>query len=126
MKRPERAIQRAILTLLWRTYPQAFAMHIPLGGYRNKIEAYNLKLDGCLAGCPDLIVIRPNGRVGWIEVKADTAVSKVQAALHAKMLPMGHTVHVIDDVLSLMPIIEQWKREDAATRIPMPGRPIHL
>lgn len=112
MKRPEQAIQRACLTLLFRTYPAAFTAHIPNGGWRSKIEAYNLKLSGQLAGMPDLIVVRPNGRVGWIEVKADTAVSKVQAALHAKMLPMGHTVHVVSDIDALLPIIEGWKRED--------------
>lgn len=126
MNRPERQIQRAILTLLWRSYPQAFAMHIPLGGYRNKIEAYNLKLDGALAGSPDLLVVRPNGRVSWIEVKADTKVSKVQAELHAKMLPMGHMVHVIDDVMALLPIIEGWKREDATPPLPTASGAVHL
>lgn len=113
MVRKEQAIQRAILTLLFRTYPAAFTAHIPNGGWRSKIEAYNLKLSGQLAGMPDLIVIRPHGRVGWIEVKAGTGVSKVQAALHAKMLPMGHTVHVVDDLDHMGLIIEEWKKEDA-------------
>lgn len=96
-------------------------MHIPLGGHRNKIEAYNLKLDGALAGTPDLLIIRPHGRVGWIEVKAGTKVSKVQAELHAKMRPMGHTVHVVDDLDHMLLIIHQWKIEDGTqTKNPIP------
>lgn len=49
-----------------------FLIHIPNGGSRNKIEAFNLKLSGVRKGVPDLLLALPkNGYSGlWIELKA--------------------------------------------------------
>ena len=112
MNKPEQALQRAILTLLWRQYPAGFVFHVPNGGKRGRIEAYNLKLNGVKAGVPDLCVIRPGGRVGWIEVKAGTGVSEAQEKLHAEWRLKGHEVHVVESLDALGVIIEQWKKED--------------
>lgn len=33
-----------------------FCIHVPNGGFRNKIEAFNLKRQGVLSGCPDILI----------------------------------------------------------------------
>ena len=45
--------------------------HIPNGGTRNKLEANKLKAMGVRKGFPDLIVILPNGKIFFIEMKDD-------------------------------------------------------
>lgn len=110
----ERNIQRIILAALARDYPQGISYHCPNGGQRNAREGAELRKDGVLAGIPDLGVIRPNGRIGWLEVKTDIGVlSNVQANLHTKMLPLGHHVYIIRSLNDIFLIIESWKLEDS-------------
>lgn len=55
-------------------YPLLSLMyHIPNGGSRNKIEAYNLKLQGVKAGVPDVFLPVPCGKYHglYIEMKYD-------------------------------------------------------
>ncbi len=55
-------------------YPELKMLHhIPNGGYRNQIEAANLKLQGVKAGVPDLVLpVARGGYFGlYIEMKAD-------------------------------------------------------
>lgn len=113
MKHPERVLQRALLTQIFRGYKVAIAFHCPNGGNRNKHEAYNLKLDGVLAGVSDLIIVRPHERVGWIEVKdLGKKPSSVQVEFAERLGILGHKVHLVDSIEQIIPIIEQWKKED--------------
>ncbi len=55
-------------------YPDlAFLHHIPNGGSRNKIEAFNLKKQGVKAGVPDVCLPVPSGEYHglYIEMKYD-------------------------------------------------------
>ena len=55
-------------------YPELRMLHhVPNGGYRNQIEARNLKLQGVKAGVPDLVLpVARGGYFGlYIELKAD-------------------------------------------------------
>lgn len=67
--------------------------HIPNGGFRNAVEAGNLKVQGVLAGIPDLMIVLPFGEIIWIEMKAkDGSRSKSQQDLHAHFNDLGHEV----------------------------------
>ena len=70
-KRPEDAIQRAIVQMLRvsRTRGVIF-FAIPNGGLRAHIESKIMKGLGTLKGVPDLCVVAPGGRAHFIEVKA--------------------------------------------------------
>jgi hypothetical protein len=52
--------------------PRGMIFSIPNGGTRNKLEAITMKATGLLAGASDLIVILPNGKLMFIELKTDT------------------------------------------------------
>lgn len=67
--------------------------HIPNGGSRDAREASNLKIQGVLAGVPDLEVVCPGGRTFRIEMKAKTGtVSTAQSTLHEHFGLLGHNV----------------------------------
>ncbi len=61
-----REAQEQAVVISWckmqeKKYPPLKLIYaIPNGGYRNKIEAYNLKLQGVKAGVPDLFLSCPN------------------------------------------------------------------
>ena len=87
-----------------------------------------MKADGLLVGAPDLFVIRPLGRMGWIEVKAEKGIlSNEQRLLHSVMLDNSHVVHIVRSLEQLLPIIEGWKLEDEdALPPPRKSHPITL
>ena len=66
-----------------RPHTRGFILHIPNGGYRNKIEAAKLKQMGVLPGFPDYQLILPGGRIVLLEAKTKTgSLSKAQKELH--------------------------------------------
>ena len=52
--------------------PRGIIFSIPNGGSRNKVEAMTLKATGLLAGASDTILILPNGKLIFCEVKTET------------------------------------------------------
>lgn len=112
----ERNRQRIVLAALARDYPIGITGAIPNGMHSSKWEGAKAKLDGLLVGACDLFIIRPMGKIGWIEMKDDTGkLSSAQITLHARMRLMGHEVYVVRTLEDLWPIIELWKLEDANT-----------
>lgn len=123
MQHPEDELQKKILTKLFREYPQGVTFHVPNGGLRGKREGQRLKLLGVLAGVNDLVVVRPNARVGWIEVKdKGKKTSDVQDKFHARILALGHISYVVDEIEQLTPIIKRWLAEDDITFKALPTR----
>ena len=50
------------------------------------------------AGVPDRLVLLPNGRMGFVEVKApDKQPRPLQAASHRKLRALGFKVYVLND-----------------------------
>jgi VRR-NUC domain len=92
----EQARLVAALRRRWNLLPDEMrpvVAHIPNGGSRDAREASNLKIQGVLAGIPDLIIVLPCGESAWIEMKAkDGRVSKGQADLHTHFHALGHDV----------------------------------
>lgn len=72
-----REAQEQALVISWakmqeKKYPALQNLfHIPNGGHRNKLEAYNLKLQGVKAGVPDLMLAYPSKEYSglFIEMK---------------------------------------------------------
>ena len=50
----ENKLQESAINYL--RYSGYFAIHVPNGGSRNEIEAMNLKKQGVMAGCPDIVI----------------------------------------------------------------------
>ena len=92
----EQARLVAALRRCWNLLPdehRPVIAHIPNGGSRDAREAANLKVQGVLAGIPDLIIILPCGESCWIEMKAkDGRVSLSQTNLHIHFNALGHEV----------------------------------
>ena len=73
--------------------PIVFA--VPNGGSRDAREGANLKVQGVLAGVPDLIILFPMGITCLIEMKArDGGLSKSQKELHPLIGALCHTLIV--------------------------------
>jgi hypothetical protein len=101
MRRAEQAIQRAVFEhLAWRARPNAFAFHVPNGGWRSPIEAAIMKGLGVRPGVPDVFA----GRAHALELKAPGAkLSPAQAEAHAALKAAGAAVAVVyglDDALA--------------------------
>lgn len=92
----EQARLVAALRRCWKDLPddkRPVIAHIPMGGSRDAREASNLKIQGALAGIPDLILVLPSGETAWIEMKAkDGRVSLTQNTLHHHFTMLGHEV----------------------------------
>lgn len=103
MRRPEQALQRAVIEYLDAVLPaDAWAFHVPNGGARTKAEGGILKAMGVRAGIPDLCIVW-QGRAYWIELKAGRGkASDAQDAAHARLQQCGcwpvATCRSIDDV----------------------------
>lgn len=111
MKRPEQALQIAVMTYLRTACPNALAFSIPNGGYRRPIEACIMKATGTLAGVPDILILWEPGRCGFIELKAPGAANRLSVAqksfqIRAKILGVPNRVATsLDDVRA---IVRDW------------------
>lgn len=71
MNRPEQALQVSVAAFLDRAIPDLFWFHVPnSSGNRGARLGGILKAMGVKAGVPDIIVLLPNARVGFLELKA--------------------------------------------------------
>lgn len=77
------------MTVLERNLERHFRLEIKARG------GWAIKFTG-VAGLPDRLVILPGGRIEFVELKTDTGrLSKIQKAVHRKLLRLGVTVTVL-------------------------------
>lgn len=82
---------------------QPMVIHIPMGGSRDQKEACNLRTAGATAGTPDLTIIMPDGKIIWVEMKAESGViSGSQLVFHRRLVLLGHTVLVAYSVFDAL------------------------
>jgi hypothetical protein len=102
----ERQVQRQILDMMGRCFPECFVTHIPNGAHlagndqaRFK-QVGALKGDGMKVGMPDLLVLWPVERGAFIEVKRPKGgkLSDNQFEVHAKLLSLGWRVATVKSV----------------------------
>lgn len=106
----EQARLVAALRRHWSNIPnmahRPIVYHVPNGGQRDPREAANLKVQGALAGVPDLEIVLPLGRSLKVEMKAsDGRLSKSQVELHDHLSALGH------------PVITAYSAEDALDKL---------
>jgi hypothetical protein len=71
----------------------------PNGGTRNIIEAKKLKETGLMAGVADLIVLFPNGKLMFVELKTDTGKqSEKQIDFENRVKNLGFEYHLIRSI----------------------------
>jgi hypothetical protein len=83
--------QRELVSWFRKTYPGVLIFAVPNGGYRGKAAAGRIKLEGGVAGIPDLCVPAWNL---WVEMKRAKSgrLSAEQKEVIAYLEQIGHTV----------------------------------
>ena len=101
----ESKIQQQIVEYFNNTYclkhhnPRGLIFSIPNGGTRKKLEAITLKATGLLAGVSDLIVILPNGKLIFVEIKTDTGkMSEKQIEFKQRVEELGYEYWLIRNI----------------------------
>lgn len=76
----EQQIQKEIFQYFQNKYclknqnPKCSIFAVPNGGSRNMLEAINLKATGVVAGVADLIILMPNAKTIFVEVKTEKGI----------------------------------------------------
>lgn len=85
--------QREFVAWFRRTFPGVRIHSIPNGGYRGKVTALRLKLEGLSPGVPDLFI---PARLTWVEMKriAGGSLSRDQVDWKQYLESCGHRVIV--------------------------------
>jgi hypothetical protein len=93
-----------------------------LGGF---VLPLKLNLQGN-RGWPDRLIILPNGRVCWVELKRPGGVvAKLQCARHRALKEMGHAVGVFDNALEAAYFVAYaWRSAVGSTRLPKGRRAV--
>jgi hypothetical protein len=83
-----------IATIEWLWSRGFFAFHVPNGIKVSIAKAMRLKAMGLLSGIPDIIIVMPEEKVLWLEMKKQKGgvVSPNQQAIHHILTAMGHKV----------------------------------
>jgi len=92
----EDKIQQQIFLYFSQNYPTGLIFAVPNGGSRNIIEAKRLKNTGVLAGVSDLILIMPNSKILFVEVKMPKGKqSEKQIKFQRKITNLKHTYAIV-------------------------------
>lgn len=95
----EDEVQAAIVQALRIAFPKCIVAHFANGEKRDFGTAMKLKGMGVVAGMPDLIVVLPEGKVAWIEVKTTGGrLSAAQSDVIRVMTDLGHPVCVAREI----------------------------
>jgi hypothetical protein len=123
----EAQIQKAIVDYLRAVLPHAIVSAIPNGSQRTASGRPANAVAGLLPGMPDLMVLLPQGRVIFFEVKAAKGrVSDNQLNIHMQMQPLDHVVAVvrsIDETRNALKIwgIETKEKQNGSAEILLDG-----
>ena len=86
--------QEAFINWFRLNYKDCFIFSVPNGGSRNLIEAAKMKKTGLVAGVPDLIILTPDGKTIFLEMKKQKGgrLYKVQKQIIPKIQSLGFEV----------------------------------
>lgn len=109
MKRPEQILQQQIARFLDTAYPALLWFHCPNGGARTKVEAAILKTMGVKAGVPDIIMVLPDGRAAFVELKAGRGtLTEAQMAFKARSQALGCAWAEVRSLDEMIGLAERW------------------
>lgn len=100
--------QMDLLRWFRRSFPGVLIYAIPNGGKRGAREAQKLKLEGVVAGIPDLSI--PEWGPLWVEMKRQKTgrLSKVQKEIHQELNGIDQTVLVSKGSAEAQIMILEW------------------
>lgn len=76
--------------------PRGLIFSVPNGGTRNIREAMTMKATGLLSGVSDLIVVLPNGKLLFVELKLQKGrQSETQKDFEIRVCNLGFEYHII-------------------------------
>jgi hypothetical protein len=95
MKHQESTLQTSCVKWFRLQYPNLVIYAVPNGGSRNVREAQRLKAEGVLAGVADLVIMLPQGKSLYIEMKVKgNRQTANQKDFQNKAITLGHTYAV--------------------------------
>lgn len=107
MKHQESTFQTACVRWFRYQYPNLIIYAVPNGGSRNLREAQRLKAEGVLAGVADLVVLLPQGKSIYIEMKVKgNRQTDNQKEFQKKAIALGHTYTVCYSFEEFQQVIE--------------------
>ena len=107
MKHQESTLQTACVRWFRYQYPNLIIYAVPNGGNRNVREAKRLKAEGVLAGVADLVVMLPQGKSIYIEMKVKgNRQTENQKEFQKKAIELGHTYAVCYSFEDFQKVIE--------------------
>lgn len=112
MRHDEENFQIGVVRMLRMAGHLVFA--VPNGGNRNLREAARLKAQGVMAGVSDLIILLPNKRVYFVEIKNPNGKgrqSPLQREFEENVRAMGHTYQIWDKWAQVEDFINAHRKE---------------
>ena len=107
MKLQESTLQASCVRWFRHQYPHLIIYAVPNGGSRNVREAQRLKSEGVLAGVADLVVLLPQGKSLYIEMKVKgNCQTDNQKEFQKKVTSLGHTYAVCYTFEEFQKIVE--------------------
>lgn len=104
----ESSIQQSCVTWFRSSYPEYLCFSVPNGGFRNVVEAANLRKEGALAGVSDLIVVAER-RVLFVEMKAPKGRQRdTQKAFQEKVEALGHKYFICKSLDDFKKTVTEW------------------
>lgn len=92
----ESEIQRQIVDWIRYVAPECMVIAIPNASMRTHSGRAANAVSGLTPGAPDLLVIRPQGQVLWMEVKTATgSATKSQMDFHNNLHIRGHVCAIV-------------------------------
>lgn len=112
---PEAALKRAVLDAL-ALVPGVRALRMQAGklviGTRENGDRRMVDLGE--TGTPDVLVMLPDSRCVWLELKAAKGrITDAQHAWHDAARKLGHAVHVVRDVADALRVVREAKEQRA-------------
>jgi hypothetical protein len=95
----EGRIQIGIVHMVRAVAPHIRIFHPAQGGWRDKAEAARFRALGVTAGVFDLVLILPDGKVSWWEVKSEGGrLSEEQKVFISDLERLGHKWAIVRSV----------------------------
>lgn len=109
MRHQESTLQAACVRWFRYQYPNLIIYAVPNGGTRNVREAQRLKAEGVLAGVADLVIMLPQGKSLYIEMKAKgNRQTQNQKDFQKKVISLGYTYTVCYTFEEFKQVIENY------------------